>query len=444
MTGSDDLTSRSARFGLRGSRAPAFSLLELMIGIVILGLGMVMVATMFPVAWGRARTLGEFTVQRAITGNAHAAVSSLVRVAGPSRIASSFESDLLYRPLPTDPNVPDLTQFPIAECPAFPSDTFVHALNLENIQIADRRFVVENLWLRDGGELQRAESEFVDGPVIEHSFFRKRVSFHERIYPPMSVRDKVDLITGEFTGDDDRWDDALATRRYGWSVFYRLREVVEPGDAGAPGTPRSFDMYYVMLRRGQSSFHYARQATDPGFLPDPCDLTGPGVDLAAMESDRDVMFPVPWRVQVEFPPSILCGVAPTGIPTEIEIPPAGVSAKTGTMLIQMFQRGTRFIDNLNGQVYRVNDRRVSTDLKKATLTLDREVLCDDLDISPENDSLCGPCVVGTIIPAELLRTVWVFPPPVQPRTTDGDAPVFSGSPPAIAIDVRTLSVVPTS
>ena len=443
MTDSHDNQSRTAGFGLRGTRTPGFSLLELMIGIVILGLGMVMVATMFPVAWGRARTLGEFTVQRAITGNAHATVSSLVRVSGPSRNATSFESDLLYRPLSEDdPDDPDLTR-PIADCPlSFPSDTFVHTLNLENLQVVDRRFVAENLWLRDGENPDNAERNEA-GSVIENSFFRKRVSFHERVYPPMSVRDNVDLITGEFDGEDDRWDDALATRRYGWSVFYRLREVVEPGDAGAPGTPRSFDMYYVMLRRGQSSLRYARQATDPASLPDPCDLTGSAVDLAAMDSDMDVMFPVPWRVQVLFPTSILCGTVPTGIPTEIEIPPPGVSTKTGTMLIQMFQRGTRFIDNLNGQVYRVNDRRVAADLKKATLTLDREVLCEDLDISPENDALCNPCDVDILIDAELRRTVWVFPPPVQPRAKGDDVPVFSGSPPVIAIDVRALIVAPT-
>ncbi len=40
----------------RPRRVTAFSLMELMIGIVILGLGLVMVATMFPVAWTRART----------------------------------------------------------------------------------------------------------------------------------------------------------------------------------------------------------------------------------------------------------------------------------------------------------------------------------------------------------------------------------------------------
>ena len=41
-----------------------------MIGITILGLGMVMVATIFPVAWNRARTLSEYTVQRTVIAGA--------------------------------------------------------------------------------------------------------------------------------------------------------------------------------------------------------------------------------------------------------------------------------------------------------------------------------------------------------------------------------------
>ncbi len=418
---------------------PAFSLLELMIGIVILGFGLVMVATMFPVAWSRARTLSQYTVERAITDNAHTTVRALVRVSGPSRIASSFESDLLFRPnlSVVDLDVPATPLVPIAACAAFPTDTSVHALNLENIQVPDRKFVNEDTWLREGGDLDIAFLNII-GPAIEQSFFYKRISFHERLFPPMDRRSSED-----FTVADARWDDALDTRRFSWSVLYRLREMVpfDPAGTSAPGSTRSFDMYYVTLRRGQSTFRYARQ--DPGFTPDPCDLTVSPVPPAAMDPDKDVMFPVPWRVQVEFPDDLELAISASGIPTEIKVPPDGGSFDDSEtlMLIQMFQRGTRFIDEINGQVYEVIEQRVSSAADKATLTLDREVLFDDLHI-PNADPRCEPCDDAQLIDQELLRTVWVFPPPVEPRAAANAPVIFNGSPPAVAIVVRTLSVAP--
>lgn len=444
--------------GHAACRAGAFSLLELMIGIVILGLGMVMVATMFPVAWGRARMLGEFTVERAITGNAHAIVGSLVRVSGPSGIGSSFESDLLFKSQipPGDTSLPFLPLVPIAECPAFASDTFVHALNLENVQVVDRKFITEDLWRRNGGLLDLAFGSFVGFPVVETSFFQKRISFLERIYPPMGVRDNVNPATGVFIGDDDRWDDALATRRHCWAVFYRLRELMsyDPAGPGAPGSVRSFDMYYVTLRRGQSSFRYARQDAAISSLPNPCTLFAPLAVPAAMGPDNDVMFPIPWRVQVEFPGNLVLKASASGIPTEIEVPAQGASAKTQALLVPMFQRGTRFIDTISGQVYRVMDRRVSAAADKATLTLDREVFIEDIDLpivfaGDPWSTMCGvgACdffVNANLMPPELIRTVWVFPPPVELRAKDDDPLVFNGSQPVIGINVRTLNVAPTN
>ena len=437
---------------------PAFSLLELMIGIVILGFGLVMVATMFPVAWSRARTLSQYTVERAITENAHTTVRALVRVSSVSRNVTSFEGDPLCDP--GIDGVVSASDKAISACGGVRSDDRVHALHMENVQIANRRFADENPWkLADPGDPgdrlvylgDRDDGELVGQDVVEQSFFRKRISFHERLFPPMSRRQEVDPLTGEFTGADERWDNELDTRRFCWAVFHRLRAPVVDDSSGTKincvtdelGGARSFDMYYVTLRRGQSTFRYARQ--DPGFTPNPCDLTISPVPPAALDPDKDVMFPVPWRVQVQFRDEFAFDDVPTGIPTEIDVPPDGGSFDDSEtlMFIQMFQRGTRFIDEINGQVYEVIEQRVSsaTGKDKATLTLDREVLFDDLHI-PNADPRCEPCDDTQLIDLELLRTVWVFPPPVEPRSA-ADAPViFNGSPPTVAIDIRTLSVAP--
>ncbi len=422
---------------------PAFSLLELMIGIVILGFGLVMVATMFPVAWSRARTLSQYTVERAITENAHTTVRSLVRVSSVSRNVTSFEGDPLCYDLGT-PNQP------VSACEGVRSDDRVHVLHMENVRVTDRGFVHEEGWrLADPSDtLAFWETELPQEEVVELSFYRKRISFHERLFPPMGRRQGVDLFTDKFTGPDDRWDNELDTRRFCWAVFHRLRTPVVDDSSGAGyecvteglGGARSFDMYYVTLRRGQSTFRYARQ--DPGFTPNPCDLTVPPVPPAAMDPDSDVMFPVPWRVQVEFPDDLALAINASGIPTEIEVPPDAGNFDDSEilMLIQLFQRGTRFIDEINGEVYEVIEQRVSSAADKATLTLDREVVVEDLDVGP--DSRCNTCSAGVQDLEELIRTVWVFPPPVEPRSA-ADAPViFNGSPPAVAIDIRTLSVAP--
>ena len=214
-----------------------------MIGIVILGLGLVMVATLFPVAWGRARTLNEYTVQKAITAGSHATVKQLVHVRSPHINTSSFAGDLVVDPKnpfnPTDDTL-------LYVCDEFTSDTWVHALNLENIQVEQRRFVSEDTWQLEDlrGVLSNFVREYNGDTIVEGSLFRKQLSFRQREYPPMDPREKVSDAV--FTGRDDRWDSALSTRRFCWSVFHRLRERIEPTDVAslnqALAATRSFDL----------------------------------------------------------------------------------------------------------------------------------------------------------------------------------------------------------
>lgn len=430
----------------------AFTLMELMIGIVILGLGMVMVATIFPVAWTRARTLSEYTVQRAITQGAHPTVMSLVRVSRPSvgigpsiADASSFLGDLIC-----DPGNPFA---PISACGAyFPSDTWVHALNLENVQVANRQFIREDLWEVEARWFTPVVLADLPPEIVDNSFFRnKQVSFLQRIYPPMEPRENVN-VDGVFVGNDERWDDALGTRRFSWALFHRLRDPL--GHCSTPEVRsriRSFDLYYVTLRRPRPTYRYARQdSTDPASVPDACELEETtNIVPAAMGPQNDLMFPVPWRVQLEFPGTLLPRGNPTGIPTEVVVPPDSLTAGTPiqkAMLVQMFPTGGRFIDELTGGVFRVVKRRVTGDAAdSAVLTLDREAFIEDLDLEAINTALCVGCIAenGATEPAELLRTVWVFPPPVQATRGPGDVPIFEGSQPVVGIDVRTLNIAPT-
>ena len=95
----------------RHSRRAAFSMAEMMIAIVILGLGLLMVATMFPIAWTKARTLAEFTNQSSITEAASTTVRLLTRVARPIPGGPPFQSQTSflgdYEPNDDPSNGPD-------------------------------------------------------------------------------------------------------------------------------------------------------------------------------------------------------------------------------------------------------------------------------------------------------------------------------------------------
>ena len=462
-------------------RRLGFSLLELMIGIAILGLGMVMVATIFPVAWDRARTLSEYRVQRTVTDNARVTVKALARVSAPAHgpfpadaDASSFLGDVLHdrvnNALVTA--CPNWTHPPVGLSNA--ADTWIHALNMENIRVANRAFVPERLWAAQDPELRLQGAELNLPPeVVQRSFFRAQIAFQERVYPPVGPRKKVeteDPHTGErlFTGDDNAWDEALATRRYAWAVLHRLNdplqflpanpeEMNEAEGNEAKSRRPSFDLYYVILHRSQPTNRYARQ--DPGLetraaVSNVCDLMVPPVVPVARPSDEDLMFPVPWRVQVEFPedPPLVTKVDATGVPTEAQVPPEALSGEDTAkkvMCVQMFPRGAQFIDEITGQVYRVVKRRVTGDEgDQAFLTLDRQVFIEDLDLpllpDGSSDPRCQPNPVGVLVECELVRTVWVFPPPVQPTTRElGDALIFEGSQPVVGIERRTLNPYPS-
>ncbi len=429
--------------------------MEMMIAIIVLGLGLVMVATVFPVAWGRARKLSEFTSQEAIAETAYTTVKLLGRVDSLELNIGSFAGDLLYdndteNLTPTPPYPGTLVVF---------SDTRVHALNLENILVSGRlstpEFVEEDPFeregIRDAFLVPFADIEGIFGDAL---FLNHQVRFRSRVYPPLPARESPDLSIA-----DPAWDAALGTRRFAWAVFHRLHEATGPDNPSAPlgppyvpqyeteaaiNTTRVFDVYPVTLRRPRSTSRYAQQ--DPDFVPNPHDLSAPVVAPAALPSTDDVKLPVPWRVQVWIPateiPENRIDWLSSGIPTEIEVPVFG-APPGAAFLVDMFPTGAWFIDEISGEIYRVTKRRVSVDGNKAFLTLHREMTFDDVEIPVTYYPCGGACFDGTIQdPEERRRTVWVFPPPVDAVRGPGDVPVFSGSQPVVSIEIRSLSVFP--
>ncbi len=463
----------------------AFSLVEMMIAIVILGLGLIMVATMFPVAWDRARTLSEHTIEQSTTAAARATLEALLRPAGVRMVAikdpsdgppfeepaihsGSLAGDLFYdRQLAKEfisENKPEDAFCSIL----LYSDTRVHALNMWNVRLSNGQTVAEDPWrLEQVTNLLDPAYPPCDDPEKDVNLsdrFRQQASFY---FPQVNVADR------SYPPLDDRWRDLLSNRKFFWAALHRLRQPAGPARprtppaitpeqslelvveaAAAIGSTRNFDLYYVTLRRTQSTHRYARQ--NDQLVPDPYKFERPAVPVspAALNGDNDVLLPVAWRVQVELPSSLAYRSAPddspkrpTHVPSEIRVPPDTIAGKPAAMLVSMFPSGTTFVDELEGHIYRVTRRRiVDANGEKAVLTLDREIVQEDIDIS-EGDPHCEECTDSDWNnppdPEELLRSVWVFPPPVD-RTLGSDTVLFDGPSPVVAIEVRTLSISPPS
>ncbi len=428
----------------------AFSLVEIMIAIAILGFGLVMMATMFPIAWQRARNLSEFTSQNAATESAHTTLKLLLHVTSPD-VTSLFSASSFAGDLVEDPSI-------VGNYLAYP-DQRVHLLHMENLLVSPRSFYPP----RDDASAALSppyKLEGVDPSNILGSakyffitgFGHPQIRFEQRVYPPLPLRENVDPATGEFVDDDPKWDDTLASRRFAWVAFHRLlkplpnpdpftnddaeSECLEPpqSNLGCPAflaRAREFDMYYATVKRSRVRMRYAQQ--DPDFAPIPYDPTP--IPPIALPETEDVMLPTPWRVQIYVPNDLANPLAPTeddrvGVPTVVEVNTTNVT--TASFVADFFQRGTMFIDEVNGAIYEVTNRRVKTgaspDEVEAFLTLDQEIVLTDI-LDP----------IGT---PQSVRTVWVFPPPVESERLSDGSPIFVGSPPVIGIDKRVLSVSP--
>lgn len=457
------------------ARHPAFSLIELMLAMTILGLGLVMVATMFPVAWTRARNLAEYTTQENVTQSAEVMMQQMTRVDDDSDnladTKGSFAGDIIYHP------ATGLALNTIFLAEANPR---VHAMYLENVTVdaspTYRRFVPNRSdasadndyyapWLQEAmdqpPQLHLPGVSFLPPEFYRSAFGTSQVSFNQRVYPPLPRREYATVDpAGEFIATDAAWEDALDNTRYAWAVLHRLRrDPIAHEDwvnLGAEyykeeaGTPREFDVYYVTLRRSRPTLRYAVQDHDPAKIPYPIakeagDTPGRGtaVTPAALDPAYDVVVPVPWRVQVWFPDTIQLAANATGVPTEIEVNTdhAGTAAP---FLVDFFDVGTPFVDEANGQIYRVTRRRITgPNDDQAYVTLDREIVLEDIDDGfYAKEALINQYGNFTIDMEEQLRTVWVFPPSVEKERAATGVPIFSGRQPVLDIAVRTLKVNP--
>lgn len=495
--------------GFGGFPRPAFSMTEMVFAIFILGIGLLFTSSMFPIAWTKARDVFEATSTESCAKAGEGMFMRTSKVNRPTDIESP----------PFDNPVPDSTFFPNDWFSTLPGDlnsikqpfvfptTRVHTMNLGNIK-AEMPFANDNMELDDlkgGGELmpvgdngwrlsdqlaywmgQPVEVQTLTMPDDMDRAYFPNAPAHTRMSPPMTAR--PDPIANPPAAA--LWDEQFAGRRYCWSVLYRFSRMFGPDPDPSFGLtsppplqflapeadvlkamaePREMTVYYVTLKRPANA-RYARQQ---GLVGNGSSATWDNAvhmdQPRAMTPDMDVLMPAPWRIEASLlsPPDF--GELPKGIPSEIRV--------TDIVLADMLAPKTTLIDERNGQVYRITQRRETSVPATAVLVLDKEYTvrdvrrapyipfpstyndleanwlsewewekrnCDELDLNnfdagdPKFDArkACRDFANTEANPEK--RYYWVFPPPVEAARAALGVPTFAGSPPVVEVTTRQV------
>ncbi len=410
---------------------------ELMIAIVILGIGLLMAAVMFPVAWTRARELAEFTSQSTAANSAETTLRLLTKVQSPTDATPAGMTSFLgdYAPMGVT---------------AITSSRFVQPLHMENAY-ADRGVVTGGDNFDTWGELHlkdfdpmstaaQADQVRIVNPILNQWLTNStmplnppppQVAFHERFLPPLPARPDVN------GPPDNQWDARLASRRFAWSALHRLQNFAE---VTSPTAPRVMTFYVFTLRLSGSGQRFARQ-DDQDLPPTPNTMTAAPRALAASE---DMQLPVPWLVSLQVlgnwdPVTGVPNADPRGVPSDAIANPELLTG--GELIARMIQPGSVLVERITGSIFTAKRTEFIGDGnnydQQARITLDREVLASEF----WNGNMLILGAPGS--PASDQREFWVFPPPVDRGATEDDEfPFFDGQQPVVGIEVRQMVFTP--
>jgi hypothetical protein len=479
-------------------------MVELMFAVVILGIGMLITSSMFPIAWFKAREVAEATVVPALADAAEANIRLVCPPQSKNLVAdlprattSFFPGDWipLAQPAPTGGGNRDHAFI-------YP-DMRVHHLNAGNyladtgedfrndagtlIPIADDSWQLEDnldVMLADRNPLLTG---FTNGdPTLD--VLAVPLSPHLRAHTRLSIPLDARPADTADTSVQSLWEERFELRRHCWSAFYRFNElpglsfdIESKNDLNGDGTEdaadrdlkialgnrrlrraRQLSMYYFTLKRPVNA-RYARQA---GYDPD--DSSPTVVDLAnpqARGPEFDVRLPVPWRFEAGL--KTLPSASAPGVPSEIHVP-------ANTLMAAVLDDGYVLLDDRVGQVFRITDRRDGSvdGVASVIFTLDRDYTKAAVEDVPDyepflsdnepgetsrfnwarqgqwaeqgcNSDPDGPgCDLIGKEDEPARRTYWVFLPPVDRERGPNGIPLFNGSQPVVGVEVRQLTLAP--
>ena len=238
-----------------------FSLLEVLFSVMVLSLGMVFVASMFPLGLMNSREVAESTVSMIDAHNSavmlEVKLEELTTLAGGVDV-SNGDVHLLVKPnaYTGDPCV--VLDDPEAYNPTTP--LFWEALGQDESDeyVGDIGHMVVPAVDETDREVQAALSGVsgYDDPTDPD----KRIQF---LHPELFK--------------------AALARNYSWSALYRCTNSIAAGGAG-----NRFVFYVFTLKNSNKQARYALQA----------DAVRPSIDLKAQDADMDRRFPVAWLVDL--------------------------------------------------------------------------------------------------------------------------------------------------
>lgn len=475
----------------------AFSLAELMIAIVILGIGLLITSSMFPIAWYKARDVAESAVLPALANSAELTVANQCRASAPPANvnAPTYNSSFLLGDW-----LPAIAFRPL-EMPAvvYP-DTRVHPLNLGNYLARSgedfREEGTEWIPVSDDGWSLEDNLDLVFGGTPEGSYFLGESELMRQLKVRAHVRLGLPLEARPLEKDDPEpqavalWTEKFELRRHCWAVFYKFEQLsgldyanfqsglftpnqLQALTAQGLKQPRKLTLYCFTLKRPVGA-RYARQL---GY--DPEDSSSQPIDPAAPEAMpntpevTDLLLPVPWRFAATLVTLPSAGVP--GVPSEIFIP-----YKSGTggrnLMTDVLDVGFVLLDDRTGQVMKITNRQVDAKPPGQSeagviLTLDRDYTVAEIENVPEYEpkvadlSLSNPqkarynwekagdwfasgCDKNpTQAVCNLFREneperrfYWVFLPPVDPERGQNNTPLFDGSQPVVGVEIRQMTL----
>lgn len=453
--------------GLKPRFARGFSMVELMIAIMILGLGLVMVATVFPVGLDMTRTTLQMSIAQAATEAAVATVQ--IKVPAYKNLDASVAlppnevRDATNRVLQPDINLIELRT---NRAPNTPPDTTIDAnewaaksviasvsgtppglnawtnwpgaLNASIIDMArvftertgwdaelsgdltNPAFVLppQNLPVDIPGGYASATDFTVFANLTVPSFGPRanmvRVSLVDSVYPPVDIhkpdgtpRSVPDVVTD------------VANRRYGWNVIAHR--------VSSNASVRDLLASVVVFYRGELGNRFARQEGktstpyDVNYnLPaDRDDLLQPNPDP---DPATDMQFPQPWLV-------VLGG--DTTVNTNLGVEPSSGQVLCTAEVARLLPPNSYFI------IARTSGNLVAgTAHKVLSSAWDPEMIGKSLATQANNPATLQIARDGGGLQQNVLA--WVYPPPILNRRTATTPDTFATRSPVVGVALRGI------
>jgi prepilin-type N-terminal cleavage/methylation domain-containing protein len=471
-----------ARAGRARGRGRAFTLIELMIATIILGIGLVMVATIFPVAVSHTRDAVQKSVVQAVADSAIQTLRlRLDSVIGNSATAHIDTSDLPGdRPhsnggtgqtglngasIPTWPSAYDTDSNPgnglQGLASGFPRGfRVIRAVNIRDFpdpkqQINSVAFFPVN----SSGGLFDFNHEIILAPSIRSQFANT-----ERLWADTSFRmkshwdisggsfPKIDLLERVYPPVEPSWPDDPMNNAAG-NGFPRLRDVSDAANRrycwtalGAPGAGTTgpqgapYQLRIFVMFRSELTARYAAQEVAPNFPPR-------HIRPVPSSTDEDTLLPQPWLVKFDD----LDGA--TGFHTNYTaqsirmkgpfvavplLPPGTIicTEEVGDLL----PVGAMFIDFELGRAHTVlrniPEPSNPADLRRLFVAPDSELNAPDVY---NNVFGSAPRVDGmNYYYPDFPDYAWVIPPPIVRTGTGREDHYFEGRSPVVAVVSATL------